>query len=164
MRAFLPAIAMSLLALRQDQDYDKLLKEAKFTLAEAVDLAVKASKAERTPLQAWIEERNGKRKFVVNGSQGDRIFSVSMDLAEGKVLLTALGKTDRSAIANAFKIKLADAIQTALQREKGQVVKVVFDLNAERKPEGTVTVFNNGKIRVVTIDGETGKITAVKDN
>jgi hypothetical protein len=164
MRAILLAIAASCLALRQDQDYDKLLREAKITLAQSVDLAVKASKTERTPLEARIEDHNGRKVFAVNGSQGDRVFGVSLDLAEGKVLLTGVGRTDRSEIAKAFKIKLVDAIQTALQQEKGQAVRATFDLNAEKKPEGTVTVFNNGKLRVVTINGETGKITAVKDN
>jgi len=164
MRALLLAFAAVCLGLRQEQDYAKLLQEAKITLVQAIDLAVKASKTERIALDAWIEESRGKQNFVVNGTQEDRIFGVSLDLAEGKILLTGVGKADRSEIAQAFKIKLTDAVQTALKQEKGQAVRATFDLTAAKKPEGTVKVFNAGKIRVVTIDGVTGKITGVKDN
>ena len=59
--------------------------------------------------------------------------------------------------------ELTDAIETALKQEKGQAVAAKFELTEANKPEGMVRVFNNGKIRFVTLDGETGKITSVKD-
>lgn len=149
--------------VRQDQDYAKLLKDAKITLAQAVELGVKASKTPRIAMKAWIEEDRGKQHFIVNGAQEDRIFGVTLDLAEGKVLLTGVGRADESAKAKAFKVTLSEAIQAALKQEKGQAVRAKFELTDATKPQGTVRIFNNGKIRIVTLDGETGKIVGVKD-
>ena len=110
---FIPGLGLTP-TIRQDQDYAKLLNDAKITLAQAVELGVKGSKTPRIAMEAWIEEDRGKQHFIVNGAQEDRIFGVTLDLAEGKVLLTGVGKADRSAEAKTFKLTLHPRLWAAV--------------------------------------------------
>src|ERR1041384_1783417 len=132
---FIPGLGLTPM-IRQDQDYAKLLNEAKITLAQAVELGIKDSKTPRIAMEAWIEEDQGNEHVIVNGAQDDRIFGVTLDLAEGKVLHTGVGKADRSAEAKTFKLTLSEAIQAALKQEKGQAVRAKFELTDAKKPQG----------------------------
>ena len=146
----------------QDPDYEKLLGAAKLTLSESVDLAMKEAK-EGTPLVALLGEGVRGQRFTVFFSRGDKTYGYSLRSSDGKLDSTARMSADDSALAAAMKIKLTDAIGAALKAQKGQAVEARCSLNAAKKPEGVVRIYDEGKIRTATVDGESGKVTGIKD-
>ena len=147
----------------QAQDYEQLLRSAKMSLSEAVTHYLKSSKVPGVALGVRIEEYKGRHQFVISAAQGTQTYSFSFDTIEGKMRLASRSSIDESNLANALKISLADAIESAAKEAKGAAVQARFQLNGDLKPECVVRVYDKGKTKIAIVDGVSGKVTSVKD-
>jgi uncharacterized membrane protein YkoI len=138
-------------------DYAALVKDAKFSLSEAVD---KASKEfpDWTPLSAYMEENEGKPRFFVYFAKDTKTVEVALDLKDGSVVAKDAQTDDDSKILAAVKITLKKAIELALQKVPGKAVYADFDLDEKGPPEAEVDVFADGKVTRVLIDAVKGEV------
>jgi uncharacterized membrane protein YkoI len=153
-----PLLAVAFLAgPKVGPDYAKLLKDAKFTLSEAVD---KASKEfpDWTPLSAYMEENEGKPSFFVYFAKDKKTVEVTLDLKDGSVVAKENQTDDDSKILSAVKITLKKAIEVALMKVPGKAVYADFDVDEKGPPEAEVDIFADGKVTRVLIDAVKGEV------
>ncbi|MBI4563431.1 MAG: PDZ domain-containing protein, partial [Planctomycetes bacterium] len=154
MKALLAALFVFTLA---GPDYDKLLKEAKLTLSEAIDKAQEEAK-DGIPLQAELEKDGKKVVFSVAVAKGNKTLLLGLDAQEGKVSDKEDHKKNPSKLAKATKTSLKDAIAAALKKVEGKAVWAEITLKG-KEAQAEVRVFKDGKLYSVTV-GEDGKVAS----
>ena len=142
-------------------DYAKLLKDAKSTLSEAIDLGLKEAK-EGTIVKAEIEEEGGKIIWTMDIAQGAKIREIGLTVADNKVVENIEEKEDQSALVKAFKITATKAIAAALKKSDGKAVHVELKLEKE-KPVVEVKIFKDGACKTAVVNGETGEVVRVDE-
>ncbi len=157
------ALAGSLIALggiaaaAPGPDWAKVLKMAKFPLAEGVQRALKDA-GEGVPLRADLAEDADLVFYKVRIAQGGKTRTTFLDARDGRVLRSDVTVKDRSAVARACTLGLLGALDKALAAVPGgRLVEGKLDVKGG-KPIAIVEVFGGGKITVVTLDGATGAV------
>jgi len=138
-------------------DYAKLLEKAKLTLSEAVEKATKEVPGGNV-VTAYMEENGGKPRFYLYVAKDHKTMEISLDLSDGTVTEKETIQDDDSKIVGAVKIKLAKAIEIALQKVPGKAVYADFDIDEKGPPEAEVDVFAGGKVTKVYIHAVTGEV------
>src|SRR5262245_31665362 len=106
-------------AASQDPDYEGILKAARFTLSESVDLAAKEAKDGTAVTAVLIEGQSGPGVVVFFARSG-MTYGYTMNSSTGKRDSACRMFDDRSLLAKAMKISLKDAVAAALKQEKGR--------------------------------------------
>ena len=133
---------------------EKLLKEAKLTLAQAVDAGASACK-EGVAFHAELEVDGDRIVFSIDVAQGKKTCNASIDAKDGTVVEKSVEDEDHSAAVAGAKVTLKAAIEAALAVEAGLAVEAKLSA-AGGKPVFTVRIVNGGGVAVVEIDGVTG--------
>src|SRR5262245_29878793 len=154
-------LAATLLVALVGPDYQKMLDEAKFSLAEAVDKGIKEAK-EGVVVKVQIEVEKGKTIFTMDIAQGEKVIEINLDVKEGAVVDRKTEEENRSKIVKAAKIPLKQAIEASIKKAGGKAVSAELRLK-EGKAEVEVRVFKDGKLTAVTVDGEKGEVTGQKE-
>lgn len=140
---------------------EALVKEAKITLAEALEKAGSEVK-DGTPVACELTSRKGAVQYSALLAKGKGSVSVSLDPKTGAVLgKTDLAKDFSKALA-AAKISLAKAIEIATKRVPGKATDVELEFEDGRAVL-EVEVFADGKVFEVEIDAETGQVLEVEE-
>jgi uncharacterized membrane protein YkoI len=142
------------LVLAADPDYEKLLKQAKLTLVEAIGKADGG-----TVVAAALEDDNGDVVFAIHVAKGNKTKEVILDVTEGKVVESNEdgGEDDSKAVA-AAKISIKQAIEKALKKVPGKAVTADLDMAEDGKPDYEIGIFANGKVTKVTVNAVTGEV------
>lgn len=154
-------LAAALLVGLAGPDYEKMLAEAKYSLAEAVDKGLKEAK-DGVVIKVQLEKEKGRVIYTMDIAQGDKILEVNLDVKDGSVVERKTENDDKSSVAKAAKVGLKQAIEASLKKSEGKAVSAEIRLKAG-KPEVEVRVFKEGKLTGVTVDGEKGDVTASKE-
>jgi len=154
-------LAAALIVGLAGPDYEKMLAEAKYSLAEAVDKGLKEAK-EGVVVKVQLEREKGRVIYTMDIAQGDKILEVNLDVKDGSVVARKTENDDKSRIAKAAKVGVKQAIEASLKKSEGKAVSAEIRLKAG-KPEVEVQVFKEGKLTGVTVDGEKGEVTATKE-
>jgi uncharacterized membrane protein YkoI len=142
------------------EDPGKLLQQTGYTLSAAIAKAVKEAK-EGTPVLAELEEEDGKVVYSIEVAQGGKIVEVNLDAKTGELVKKDTENEDKSKVAQACSVPLSKAIETAVQKVRGQAFHAKAEI-AEGKAQIEVKVLSEGKIQKVLVDGVTGDVLAVK--
>jgi uncharacterized membrane protein YkoI len=143
-----------------DEDPASLLKKTGYTLSEAIAKAGPHSGG-GTAVVAELEEEDGKVIYTMEFAQADKIVEVNLDARTGELVKKETENEDKSAIAKACKITLAQAIGSALQKVPGLAFSAAGELK-DGKPEIEVQIVTEGKLSKVVIDGASGAVIKVK--
>ena len=154
--------AATLLVCLPGPDYEKMLAEARFPLAEAVDKGLKEAK-EGVVIKVQIEIEKGKTIYTLDIAQGDKILEINFDVKDGAVVERKIENEDKSKIAAAAKTTLKQAIEASLKKAEGKAVSAAVRLNKDGKAEFEVTVFKGGKLTAVAVSGDKGEVTGTKE-
>jgi uncharacterized membrane protein YkoI len=154
-------LAAALVVALAGPDYEKMLAEAKYSLAEAVDKGLKEAK-EGVVLKVQLERERGKVIYTMDIAQGDKILEINLDVKDGSVVERKTENDDKSKVAKAAKVGLKQAIEASLKKSEGKAVSAEIRLKAG-KPEVEVRVYKEGKLTGVTVDGEKGEVTGSKE-
>src|SRR5262245_1518667 len=154
-------LAATLLVALAGPDYQKMLDEAKFSLAEAVDKGLKEAK-EGAVVKVEIEVEKGKTIFTMDIAQGEKILEINLDVKDGSVVARATEEENQSKLVKAAKITVKQAIEASLKKAGGKAVSAELRVK-EGRPEIEVRVFKEGKRTAVTVEGEKGEVTGQKD-
>lgn len=139
-------------------DYGKLVPQAKITLAEALDKAGKEVIG-GVPVSGYMEDNEGQPRYFVYVAKGKESVEVELDLKAGTVLGKKPHPDDDSKLVAAVKIKISQAIETALKKVPGKAVYADFDMDETGPPEAEVDVFASGKLTKVYINAVSGEVT-----
>src|SRR5262245_35753589 len=152
------SIVAAAVALAQDAaTWEKLLKEAKLTLLEAIEKGQKEVGEGGVVFHAEIEG-DKKPVYSIDVAKGDKSVNVIINAADGKVEEKADEDEDHSAEVKASRITLAAAVEAALKKEKdGTAVEAEMLVRGE-KSVIEVKVVRDGKLVGVNVDGATGKV------
>ena len=149
---------------RQVEELEKILRLPIYTLAESVDLALKDGEVGgETAVSAKMTRMRSRGEVDVSFAKEGKTVGIAMEIADGTILSRGASGFDQSELAQALKIKLSDAIRTALKHEKGTATGALIWFNEFRKPECEVQIYRDGQVRIITVDGETGKVSGMKD-
>ncbi|HXG62401.1 MAG TPA: PepSY domain-containing protein [Planctomycetota bacterium] len=140
---------------------EALVKEAKITLAEALEKA-RAEVKEGTPVSCELTSRKGVVQYAAVFARGSAGLSVALDPKTGAVLGKAEVAKDFSKAAAAAKISLAKGIEIATKRVPGQATDVELEFEDGRAVL-EVEVFADGKVFEVEIDAQTGQVLEVEE-
>lgn len=146
-------------ALEQD-DHEKLIKQAGYTLQEAIARAAKEVK-DGIPVLAELEDEDGKAIYSIEFALGSKIVEVNLDAKTGELLKKDTENEDKSEIAKACPFPLSKAIEIALQKVPGKAIEADAEV-AEGKGKIDVKILHEGKVRKVVLDGATGQVLSVK--
>lgn len=140
---------------------EALVKEAKITLAEALEKAG-AEVKDGTPVSCELTSRRGAVQYAAVFARGSAGVSVSLDPKTGAVLGKADVRKDFSKAVAAAKVGLAKAIEIAAKRVPGKATDVELEFE-DGKAVLEVEVFADGKVFEVEIDAETGQVLEVEE-
>ncbi len=142
-------LAAALLLGLAGPDYEKMLAEAKFPLAEAIDRGLKEAK-EGTVIKVQIEVEKGKTIYTMDIAQGEKILEINLDVKDGAVAERKVEEENMSKVVKAAKITLKQAIEASLKKSEGKAVSAGISLKDD-KPLIEVRVFRSGKVTTVRI-------------
>jgi uncharacterized membrane protein YkoI len=131
-------------------DWARLLNRAPLSLAEAVERALAAANG-GTPIEAALEEDDGKVVYTVRVARDGEVREVEIDATDGRVRENEAEGVDASQRAAAPGISLADGIAKALARMPGRAVKA----ERERKGDGAeldIEIWSLGKLYEVKLE------------
>jgi len=154
-------LAATLIAGLAGPDYEKMLAEAKFSLAEAIEKGLKEAK-DGVVVKVQIEKEKDRIIYTMDIAQGDKILEINLDVKDGSIVDRKTENEDKSKIAKASKTVLKQAIEVALKKSAGKAVSAEVRLKGG-KAEIEVRVFKDGKLTGVTVDGEKGEVTGSKE-
>src|SRR5260221_5206229 len=141
---------------------DRLLKEAKFTLPEAVEIALPEIK-DGSPIFARLREEKSRILYVVNVAKGETATRMSIDAKTKEIVSKTELKKSFAKLIGASKISMAKAIEIALTKKAGKATRVGFELK-KGKPVAEVLVFLDGKLFEVKLDAVTVSVIKVNEN
>jgi len=150
-------VLLAALLFGADPDYAKLLRDAKYTLSEAIDKGEKEVPGGKV-MSAYMEENEGKPRYFLYVAKDKKTLEVSLDLKDGTVMGKESLDDDDSKLVGAVKITLKKAIESALKKVPGKAVYADFDADEKGPPEAEVDVFAEGKITKVYVNALTGEV------
>lgn len=140
-------------------DYRRLLERATFGLSTAVRRALEILGG--VPLQAQIEEEDGRQVFSVKVAREKKVREVALDLATGQILEDEEEPEDGSALAAAVGIPLGTLIEKTEAALHGQAVEAEFELHNGRL-RAEIKIYSPDGLREVKVDGRSGEILSSK--
>ncbi|HXX93195.1 MAG TPA: hypothetical protein VEN81_06145 [Planctomycetota bacterium] len=148
--------------LRQGRAMERALQKAKFTLADMLDWSVQeAGRGTAIAAKMTLDLHGSGRAYGwVAKDRATLVLDRSFDTwGSGR------GPTpsDQSELAEALKISLKSAIETALRRERGVALEVRAYMTGDQTPEIEVRIFWAGQMRIVTVDGVRGVVRDSRD-
>ena len=148
-------LLVAALVARQDAaPYEKLLKDAKLGLLEAIEKAQK----EGASVVIHAELEGAKTTvYSVDVAKNDAMVNVVIDAADGSIVEKQDESEDHSAEVKACRVSLADAVKSAVKKNPGSPVEAEILLRAG-KAVVEVKVVAGGKLVTVQVDGATGAI------
>jgi len=156
-RAMILLSAAAGMAAAQDAaTWEKKLKAAKVSLAEAIEKA-QAEVKDGVVFHAELEGDSDKPVYSIDISVGDKSFNLHIDAIEGRTVLKEEEAEDHSPEVKASKATLADALKAALKKAGGQAVEIELLLRGD-KAVYEVKIVAEGKMVDVNVDGVTGKV------
>jgi|SRR6185295_774407 len=141
---------------------DRLLKEAKISLPEAVEKALPEIK-DGNAVSARIREEKSRILYIVNIAQGETAVRMSIDAKTKEVVEKTTLKKNYSKLVGASKITIAKAVTAATEKVAGKASRVSFELK-KGKPIAEVIVVKDGKLFEVKLDGVTGAVIKVEED
>lgn len=141
----------------QDERYDRLLKLATLSLAQALPLAAAAGGG--TAIEAELEEEEGLPMFAVIVAREGKAVEVMIDATNGKAVGEPRERRLRKA-APAGPVDLARAVDLALRASPGAAVNAELE-EEEGTPAASVRVYGGGKVVRVHLDATTGRVLKV---
>src|SRR5580765_4930622 len=123
---------------------ERLLKEAKITLPEAIELSLPEIK-DGSAISARLREEKTRILYVVNVAQGETATRMSIDAKTKEIVSKTPVKKSYAKLVGASKISMAKAIEIALTKKAGKATRVSFELK-KGKPVAEVLVFLDGKL------------------
>ena len=148
--------------LRKRRALERVLESSKFTFTEMVESSLREVKDGTVMSIRMTMDSIGFGRTEAWIISGAKTIFVEKDLLGWGGCVGPQGP-DQSELASALKIKLTDAIGTALTKERGTAIEAKGSFNEAKRAEIAVHIYWDGKVRIVTIDGETGEVTRVKD-
>jgi uncharacterized membrane protein YkoI len=100
---------------------------------------------------------------VIDVAKGKEVVVVTVDLKDGKVLAKETAADDQSKLVKDFKMTAKEAIEAALKKVAGHAVAFERGLHRGR-PLIYVRVWSEGKLRLVTVNGEDGAVIGVSQS
>lgn len=158
-KAWLALVALGLVA--PENNAEKLMKDAQYTLPASIDKAGKDLK-DVTPVSAWLRQVNGRTQYTVRFAQGETTLKISLDAKTGEVIEKVTEKRNRTKAISLSKTSVAQAIEIALAKVPGQAYRVTL-CSGKTRAIYEVMVLAGGKIKEVEIDAATGKVLDVED-
>jgi len=140
---------------------ERLLKEAKITLPEAVGIALPEI-PEGSAVAARLREEKSRLLYVVDVAQGDAATRLSIDAKTRELVSKAPLKKNYAALVGASRISMAKALELATAKMAGKATRVEFELK-KGKAVAEVLVFLNGKLYEVKLDAVTGSVLKVEE-
>jgi uncharacterized membrane protein YkoI len=157
---YLAGLLMACLSTRNSPD--RLLKEAKISLPEAVEKALPEIK-DGSAVSARLREEKGRILYIVNVAQGETAVRMSIDAKTQEVVEKTALKKNYSKLIGASKITLAKAVAAATEKVAGKATRVNFGLK-KGKAVAEVLVFKDGKLFEVKLDAVTGSVLKVEED
>lgn len=139
---------------------ERLLKEAKVSLPEAVEKALPEIK-DGAAIAARLREEKGRVLYIVDIAQGEKTVRMSIDAKTQDVVEKTTLTKNRSTLIGASKITLARAVAAATEKVAGKASRVSFEMKKGR-PIAEVLVFKDGTLFEVKLDGVTGSVLKVE--
>ena len=162
MKTALYLLGLALACLSTRHAPDRLLKEAKFTLPEAIQLALPEIK-DGSPVSARLREEKSRILYVVNVAQGESAVRMSIDAKTKEIVAKTPVKKSYAKLVGASKVSMAKAIEIATAKVAGKATRAGFELK-KGKAVAEVMVFLDGKLFEVKIDAVTGSIIKVEED
>jgi uncharacterized membrane protein YkoI len=162
MKSALTLAAMILACLSTRPSPERLLKEAKITLPEAIGVVLPELK-DGTPVTAYLREENSRVLYVVTAAQGEGGVRMSIDAKTQEIVARTTLKKSYAKRIGASKVSMAKAIEIATARVAGKATGVEFELK-KGKAVVEVKVFLDGKLYEVKIDAVTGSVLKVEQD
>lgn len=142
--------------------YDALLRDARVTLVEALELAAEGSKA-ALPYHADLETESGRVIFAVDLVVGGRTLEVKIDARDGKILKRKNEDDEDEPCVEPSSIPLARAVTLALEEVPGRAVEAEFK-RVLGQVRVDVTIVQDGQVKRVRLDGRTGEVENIRDD
>jgi len=162
MKTALYLLGLAIACLSTRHSPDRLLKEAKFTLPEAVEIAVPEIK-DGSPISARLREEKSRILYVVNIAKGETATRMSIDAKTKEIVSRTELKKSYAQLIGASKVSVARAIEIATTKVAGKATRVGFELK-KGKPVAEVMVFLDGKLFEVQLDAVTGSVIKVEED
>jgi len=162
MKTALTLVGMILACLSTRTSPDRLLKEAKVTLPEALVTALPEVK-DGTPVWAKLREENGRILYVLNVARGESAVRMSVDARTKEIVSNVPLKKSYAKLLGASKLSMAKAVEIALAKVAGKATGVEFELK-KGKAVAEVKVFLDGKLYEVKLDAVTGSVIKVEQD
>lgn len=134
----------------QEPDIQTLVAAAKCPLQKALALAGKEV-AGGTPIAAELEEEDGHILWSFDIAKGKVIVEVQVDATDASILSKASEEEDRSALVEASKLSLRDAVAAVVGEHAGTPVRARLVL-VDGAVRGEVVVFADGKTSTYRVD------------
>lgn len=141
---------------------DRLLKEAKVSLPEAVEKALPEIK-DGNAVSARIREEKSRILYLVTVAQGESAVRMSIDAKTNDVVEKTVLKKNYSKLVGASKLTIAKAVAAATEKVAGKASRVSFELK-KGKPIAEVIVVKDGKLFEVKLDAVTGSVIKVEED
>ncbi len=137
--------------------YDSVLGKTSLTLEYAIELAMKREPA-GLAVKAAIEVDGF---FSIELAVGARVVDVKLDVRDGSYVKTEEDPDDESRLREAGMIGLIPAVKRALEEVTGRAVLAELKLE-DGKPFIDVTIVANTVVKVVRLEGRTGRLVGVQ--
>lgn len=135
-------------------EYLALLKVARFTLADAIRSAL-VETGGGAAIDAGLEDEDGRVVYAVDVALNGKTVEISLDAKTGAVIEKKTENDDHSRLAQAFKLPLADLIESALRSVQGTAVAAELEIEKGRA-ELHLTILSEGRVRWVALDAASG--------
>jgi len=162
MKTALYLLGLAIACLSTRHSPDRLLKEAKFTLPEAVEIALPEIK-DGSAISARLREEKSRILYVVNVAKGETATRMSIDAKTKEIVARTELKKSYARLIGASKISMAKAIEIATAKVAGKATRVGFELK-KGKAVAEVLVFLDGKLFEVKLDAVTGSVIKVEED
>jgi len=160
MKTALYLLSLAIACLSARNAPDRLLKEAKVSLPEAVEKALPEIK-DGSPVSARLREEKSRIVYVVNVARGESGVRMSIDAKTKEIVAQAPLKKNYATLLGASKISMAKAVELATVKVAGKATRVEFELK-KGKPVVEVMVVLDGKLFEVKLDAVSGSVLKVE--
>jgi len=162
MKAAVHLLGLAIACLSTRHSPDRLLKEAKFTLPEAVEIAVPEIQ-DGSPISAGLREEKSRILYVVNIAKGETATRMSIDAKTKEIVSKTELKKSYAKLIGASKVSMAKAIEIATTKVAGKATRVGFGLKKGRAVAEVLVVLD-GKLFEVKLDAVTGSVIKVEED
>ncbi|HZE99348.1 MAG TPA: PepSY domain-containing protein [Planctomycetota bacterium] len=141
---------------------ERLLKESKISLPEAVEKAIPELK-EGSPVSAKLREEKDRILYLVDIAQGETATRMSIDARTQEIVSKTPLKKNYSKLIGASKLSLNKLVGIATAKVAGKASRISLGLK-KGNPVAEVIVFKDGKLFEVKINAVTGSVIKVEED